>query len=193
MASECNTVKFSHSLPLLLSLLFSISKVKISSNIYFYFIISITMIVSVTSHTLYHSQLLSYFSFVLEFNMWHRIGWVHLRFFCCSIFSFLCSALHAIACFFSFCLLIPFGIFWLPLRYFLISPFVPSDNSLMSSNYSFVFFPDYPVGIFWLRPWYHLITPLVSSDHSSGIICLPLWYLLITPLVSSDCPFGTFW
>jgi hypothetical protein len=166
------------------------------------------MIVSVTSHTLYHSQLLSYFSFVLEFNMWHRIGWVHLRFFCCSIFSFLCSALHAIACFFSFCLVIPFGIFWLPLRYFLISPFVPSDNSLMSSNYSFVSFPwlprwyllitplvsfDHSVGIFRSLLWYHLFTPLVSSDNAFGIFWLPIWYLLITPLVSSDYVFGIFW
>jgi hypothetical protein len=139
--------------------------------LYFYFIISITMIVSVTSHTLYHSQLLSYFSFVLEFNMWHRIGWVHLRFFCCSIFSFLCSALHAIACFFSFCLVIPFGIFWLPLRYFLISPFVPSDNSLMSSNYSFVFdvIRRYHMGIRRYQRRYQKIPKGLSEDTKDAI------------------------
>jgi hypothetical protein len=52
----------------------------LNSNIYS------TMFVSVTSHTVYHSKLFSlYFCFVLEFNMWHRFGGVHPRFFCCSI------------------------------------------------------------------------------------------------------------
>jgi len=172
--------------------------------------ISSTMFVSETSQILYHNKILSlYFCFVLEFNMWHRISWIHPRVFCCSIFSFYVVLFRSL--FVSFlkaielyvlhlfspltspnfwtlnCMSFRFTVCvsWLLLRY-LIAP-------LMSSNYPFDFF---------------LITPFLSSDYpytvSSdcsfdifwllfSIFWLPLWYLLISLLLSFYSLFGIFW
>jgi hypothetical protein len=131
------------------------------------------MSVSATSHTLYHSQLMSlYFCFVLQFNIWHRIGVSSLV----SYDYVICLIGHSVGIFISLC--------W----DLLITPLVTSD---------------YAFGIFWLPFWYHLITSLVpldtllvSSDHSIGIfrsliwyllILLPIWYLLIAPSIFPDC------
>jgi len=166
------------------------------------------MFASVINHTVYHSKLLSlYFCFVLEFNMWQRIGWVHPRVFCAQYLDFcvvLCrslfvSFLKAIELYLRdlfyhdryplwhlqtfghwiVCLSIyVFLFFW----YLLITPSI------------FCNFPLYTL-------WYLLITPLfffpnthlLSSDHTVGIFRSLLLYLLLNQTVSSDIPFVFFW
>jgi hypothetical protein len=127
----------------------------LNSNIYS------TMFVSVTSHTVYHSKLFSlYFCFVLEFNMWHRFGGVHPRFFCCSIFSFLCSALKIIVCFYSLGHWIDCTRFVLPWS---ISP-LTSPNFWTLHFLSFDLRLLFPFNISWLLLQYFLISTFVPSD-----------------------------
>jgi hypothetical protein len=172
-----------------------------------------TMFVSVSSHTVYHSKLL-YFCFVLEFNIWHRIGWVHHRFFCCSIFSFLCSALKIIVCFYSvghWIVCIRFVLPWsispltssncwtlhclscdLRLCFLLIISWLLLRYFLISPFVPSDLWP--PICCLLIPPFgFFLITPLVSLDHSVVIFRSLRWYLQITPLVSSDYPFVIFW
>ena len=135
--------------------------------------ISTTMFVSVTSHTVYQSKLLSlYVCFVLEFNMWHRFGWVYSRFFCCSIFSFLCSALKIIVCFFSL------GHWILCSRFVLagsISPLTfPNFWTLHCLSFDLRLFASF---------WYLLITPLIFFNLSFCTLWSPLWCLLIIPVL----------
>ena len=138
---------------------------------FFYSNIPSTMFVSVSSHTVYHSKLL-YFCFVLEFNIWHRIGWVHHRFFCCSIFSFLCSALKIIVCFYSLGHWIDCTRFVLPWS---ISPLTsPNFWTLhcLSCDLRLVFPFDYL-----------LIAPSIFSNFPFCTLWPPLWCLLIPPFV----------
>ena len=172
------------------------------------------MFASVINHTVYHSKLLSlYFCFVLEFNMWQRIGWVHPRVFCAQYLDFcvvLCrslfvSFLKAIELYLRdlfyhdryplwhlqtfghwiVCLSIyVFLFFW----YLLITPSIFCNFPLCTLWYLLItslFFSRIPICC-------RLITLLVSSDHSSCIFCLTKRYLLISPLFSSDYPFCTF-
>ena len=133
---------------------------------FFYSNIPSTMFVSVSSHTVYHSKLL-YFCFVLEFNIWHRIGWVHHRFFCCSIFSFLCSALKIIVCFYSLghCIVYVLDLFY-------------HDR-----------FP-----LWHLQTFGHcIVCPAIYGLCFLLIISwLLLRYFLISPFVPSDLPFDVF-
>jgi hypothetical protein len=164
------------------------------------------MFVSVSSHTVYHSKLL-YFCFVLEFNIWHKIGWVHHRFFCCSIFSFLFSALKIIVCFYSL------GHWIVCIRFVLpwsISPLTSSNCwtlHCLSCDLRLVFpfdylvitpsiFSNFPLCTLWplTSPLYPLTSPLMSSNSPFCTLWPPLWcllippygFFLITPLVSLD-------
>ena len=128
------------------------------------------------------------------------VVWVHPRVFCCSIFSFLCSALQINICF----------LFFKPLGFMYSICFTMIDfpfdicKLLYPSIYGFCFlliFPDYSFDIFWLVSLCYIpITLLVSSDHSSGIFWLTIRYLLIASSIFPDCslvscifPFCIFW
>ena len=153
------------------------------------------MFVSVASHTLYHSRFLAfYFFFVLEFNIWHRIGRVHPQVCCCSIFNFLCSALQIIVCFFSlghwiictrFVYHERFSLWQIQtFGHWIVCPSICGFGFLLIA-------PDYSL----LPLLYPLIVPLISSNFP--FFCLPLCYLLITLLAfsdhSSDYLYGIFW
>ena len=159
------------------------------------------MFVSVTSNTVYHSKLLSLlFCFVLELSIWHRIGWVHHRFFCCSIFRCLCSALKIIVCFISLCHWIVCTRFVLPRSISRLASLSFCTLLCLSWDWWLLFTFD----IFWLLLRYclispfvplcflFLITPLLFLDHSVDIFRSLRWYLQITPLVYSDHPTGIF-
>ena len=157
------------------------------------------MFVFVTSHTVYHSKLLSlHFCFFLEFNICHRFGWVYPRCFWCS-----CSALRIIVCFFS---LGHWIVCVLDLLYhdrFPLWHFQTFGHCIVcSSIYGFCFLlisPDYTFDIFnfsfctlWSPLWCLLINFLFFSDYALDIFRSLRLYLLITPLVSSDYDFGIF-
>jgi hypothetical protein len=130
------------------------------------------MFVFVTSHTVYHSRLLSlHFCFVLEFNICHRIGWIYPRFVCCSKCSILCKCSED-HCFF---------LFFRPLNCMYSICFTMIDFSfgiaklldIALSVLRFTTFASF---------WYLLITPSIFINFSFCTLWSPLSCLLITSL-----------